>query len=117
MKKVLLEMKMNKYQEALNKIVKSSCPNCIDNNGCSSCDIQKNCNCQAKSWVDTLQELVNKETPKNPIIQGCQVTIHYCPNCKKELIVTNDGIVIYKTKTNYCDECGQKLDWSDEDEL
>lgn len=60
---------MNRYQKALNKIVKSSCPNCIDENGCSSCDIEKVCNATAKSWVDTLQKLIDKETPKKPKIE------------------------------------------------
>ena len=51
---------MNRHQQALNRIVKSCCPNCIDENGCSSCDIEKVCNATAKSWVDTLQKLINE---------------------------------------------------------
>ena len=54
---------MNKYQEVLNKIVKSCCPNC-STNGCKGCTIEKICNATAKQWVDTLQELVDKtKTP------------------------------------------------------
>ena len=34
--------------------------------------------------------------------------IHYCPNCGERLF---DDV-----EQNYCDVCGQKLDWSDEDE-
>ena len=50
----------DKFQKALNRIVKSSCPNCHDENGCTSCDIEKICNATAKYWVDTLQELVDQ---------------------------------------------------------
>lgn len=73
-----------------------------------------------KEEFDLLQELVDKATPKKPVIRGLSVdthtAIHTCPVCDKELIMTNNEIVIYKTKTNYCDNCGQKLDWSDNDE-
>lgn len=102
---------MNKYQEALNKI-----KNMGDKDLFNEFHIE---------WVDTLQELLNKTTPlldkatpMKPIIRGLSGAIHTyvhtCPVCGKELIVTNNETVIYKTKTNYCDECGQKLDWSGE---
>ena len=45
---------MNNYQKALNKIVKSSCPNCNDENGCLNCDIKHICNALAKDCVDKL---------------------------------------------------------------
>lgn len=101
---------MNKYQDALNKIVKSCCSNCIDENGCSSCDIEKICNATAKSWVNTLQELVDKETPNKPSYLnygGYKIGNWHCPKC--------DNIV--DKNYGYCKHCGQKLeDWSDEDE-
>ena len=52
----------NKYQESLNKIIRSCCPYCYDDNGCQNCEIKQICNATAKSWVDTLQELVDKES-------------------------------------------------------
>ena len=58
---------MNKYQEALNKIIRSCCPYCYDDNGCQNCKIKQTCNATAKSWVDTLQELVDKETPMKTV--------------------------------------------------
>lgn len=94
---------MNKYQEAYSYIK-------------HYCELDDDC----VKWplyqrsIRSLQELVDKETPKKPVIRGLSVAIHTCPVCDKELIVTNDEIVIYKTKTNYCDNCGQRLDWSDE---
>ena len=104
---------MNEYQKALNKIVNSSCPNCTDDNGCSSCDIQKICNCHAKSWVNTLQKLVDKENPMKPIDGMTGLTFKdahkckLCPKCKGK------GMAI-KKEWKYCPNCGQKLDWSDE---
>lgn len=50
----------DKYQKALNKIVKSSCPNCRDENGCASCSIERICNATAKDWVNALQELIDQ---------------------------------------------------------
>lgn len=93
---------MNKYQEALNN---------LKNMGDKDLYNERHL-----EWAGTLQELVYKATPKKPIIQGLSVAIHTCPVCDKELIVTNDEIVIYKTKTNYCDNCGQRLDWSENNE-
>jgi hypothetical protein len=92
---------MNKYQKALDNLKTMG-----------DKDLYNERNTE---WCNILQELVDKETPKKPIIRGLSgVAIHTCPVCNKELIVTNDEIVIYKTKTNYCDECGQRLDWGDE---
>lgn len=80
-----------------------------------------------RHYLDELYELIeehkkikDKTTPKKPIVRGLSgamyTCVHTCPVCGKELIVTNNETVIYKAKTNYCDECGQKLDWSDTNE-
>jgi|GEM_PF-5397019 len=58
---------MNKYQEALNNLIKVSCPK---GRCCKECDFEKICNCEAKSYIDTLQELVDKATPKKADIWG-----------------------------------------------
>lgn len=69
---------------------------------------------------DTLQELVDKETPKKVYkgdysnIDPLQFGWCHCPNCKKGLIP-----ISYKKAiklANYCLHCGQKLDWSKENE-
>lgn len=98
---------MNKYQEALDKIVKSCCPNC-DTEGCKDCSIEKICNATAKDWVDTLQELLDKETPKEiklryeDTIHETTVSIPCCPCCKSDLEYDEQ---------KYCHECGQKIEW------
>lgn len=61
--------------------------------------------------LKTLQELVDKETPvktiKEPIIRDrYRLYKNYCPICKQELLILG----------NYCLHCGQKVDWSGDDE-
>lgn len=106
---------MNKYQEALNKIVKSCCPNCTTN-GCKDCSIEKICNATAKSWVDRLQELVDKATPKKVKIiydddwdefGNRMIFEERCPICNEDIGDVGGA---------YCHSCGQALDWSDEDD-
>ena len=75
---------MNKYQEALNKIIRSCCSYCEDDNGCQNCEIKQRCNATAKSWVDTLQELVNKEESMKPVRKG-KLNWYHCPCCDKSL--------------------------------
>ena len=84
---------MNKYQEVLNRIAKY----CRVNNGS-----------MLEGDLNILQELVDKATPKKPIISsydefGCVdfYEHHYCPNCKN------------KVDEAYCPACGQKIDWSE----
>lgn len=102
---------MNKYQEALEFLVKASDCDCKE---CEECSINKFC--YKYEAIQTVQKLVDKKIPKKPIIRclsgAIYTCVHTCPVCGKELIVTNNETVIYKTKTNYCDECGQRLDWS-----
>ena len=88
---------MNKYQEALDFVKKH-----LD----SKQDLEK---------VEVLQELVDKTTPKKPINRinyRTDINAYYCPNC-------NGFICNYYDKDNerddYCCNCGQALDWSDED--
>lgn len=100
---------MNKYQEALKFLGEYSL-------GCAVTNHKDDTIKVINDYRQTLQELVDKETPKKPVIRGLSFAMHTCPICDKELIITNDETVIYKTKTNYCDNCGQKLDWSDNDE-
>ena len=78
---------MNKYQDALNKLVGIR----TDFRGGKIFMQEK---------INILQELVDKETPKKPL--GLSI----CPNCQNRLYIDQ----------KYCDKCGQKLDWSKENE-
>ncbi len=91
---------MNKYQEALDRLVKHSCP---QRTSCNECDMKGYCNRIAKDWIDVLQELVGKATPKKPKKDGCP----FCgmPNIRSEE---------WDNEFDYCPNCGQALDWDDE---
>lgn len=54
---------------------------------------------------------VEKQRPKKPINPDDDYGTFKCPNCNG-LIFTEDRFETHK----YCLLCGQKLDWSDEDE-
>lgn len=98
---------MNKYQKALNNLKILDYEDLYDDR-----DLE---------WCETLQELVDKETPKKPIEkfisdgydeQGTfKNKIIQCPNCEFELY--NEYECIDYT-FNYCPKCGQRIDWSDE---
>lgn len=106
-------------QEALNKLVKASCPNC-DGEGCKGCSIEKICNCKAKYWIDRIQRDIDKakkydekETPKKVIEFTSEITnseeaytFFTCTDCRM-LLLPNQ---------KYCSHCGQKLDWSDDED-
>ncbi|MFR7590239.1 MAG: hypothetical protein ACLUVC_02255 [Longibaculum sp.] len=102
---------MNKYQEALDNIVRVSCPK---GKSCRECDFIEICNCEAKSYIDKLQELVDKETPKKVITKnkhmgyGTYEEQSYCSRCGANLTIEYGYA--------YCHRCGQALDWSDKDE-
>lgn len=89
---------MNKYQEAIairNAYIQTeSGTKCLDD--------------YYKERFDTLQELVDKETPKkvlNKHKEYCFPSAYrlsgICPNCKNHV-----------DESKYCSRCGQKLDWS-----
>ena len=83
---------MNEYQEALDEL---------------SLDVK---GLEENELIKTLQELVDKEKSRKPIThtQEGVYAIPLCPKCKKPL---NE----HKDKPNYCSNCGQHIDWSDEE--
>lgn len=98
---------MNKYQEALDYLTGLERKEVFKRIG----DVVPHPN------SDTLQELVDKATPKkvchtfapHPTIEYDQeFDYFYCPNCGEW--------VNEKCMDNYCSICGQALDWSDKDE-
>lgn len=87
---------MNKYQEALNNYSEN-----VDYRDYST----KTVDIVNESY-DTLQELVDKETPmKVNKIDWTSTVIYRCVKCGKKI-----------TNGNYCINCGQKLDWGGDDE-
>lgn len=95
---------MNKYQEAMNYLWKSY-------------DEHKIYGIASRGYLDILQELVDKETPKKSIdieFDPCGDLMLCCPNCHHGVvpIPTYNGNKYYPR----CPFCGQKLKEGDEDE-
>ena len=84
---------MNKYQEALDYFWKFYNENAIEGS------------MLFRHYLDELQELVDKATPKKPEQRSQVWNIFMCPNCH---------CAVDDTYQKYCEECGQMLR-SDED--
>jgi len=56
----------------------------------------------------TLKEAVEKQIPQRPLDFGDKA--YLCPNCRRNNFY--DGTETLN-KTNFCNYCGQALDWSD----
>ena len=69
-----------------------------------------------KQQLKTLQELVDKATPKKPINQSTPLVRQgYCPNCKGELRKLGSRNEVVIEGQPYCCSCGQALDWSEDE--
>lgn len=98
----------NKYQEALDNTIS-------DIEYCYNDSFEEVPEKRLKE-VELLQQLVDKETPKEPIDKGFKNDIlqYKCPTCKIGKVgrIIDNG---WKTKgegfTNYCPNCGQKIKW------
>lgn len=69
-----------------------------------------------KYCLERLQELVDKETPKEPIlytdvIHGEEKNIYQCPKCSS-FLGYEEECKEEEYQSLYCSGCGQKLDWS-----
>ncbi len=72
-----------------------------------------------KKYEDTgltpeqVHELKERYTKKKPDENGCPEKTHYkCPNCGYiSLTIYADGYCL-GNMPNYCEQCGQKIDWS-----
>lgn len=90
--------KVNKYQESLHFLRNED----LTNIGNDKIEL-------LYFHLDNIEELVDKATPIKPIIipTDRNILIFECPKCRQ------------RTHTNfprdYCGECGQKLDWSEEE--
>ncbi len=95
---------MNKYKEALNILV-----GYMTGFRGGKTIIQE--------YINTLQELVDKATPKKPTFlnyDGYKIKIGnwQCPHCNKTIII-DDRMASFP---KHCDDCDQLLDWSDDNE-
>lgn len=89
---------MNKYQEALLDIQYIYA---------QSQKYKKLQKYNAKRQLETLQELVDKATPKKPVNWKAERRLNgavefNCPVCNR----------LYTERVNFCSSCGQAIDWS-----
>lgn len=111
---------MNKYQEALITVSKSCKSLAMEFSFSKICDTDKKA-------LNILKELVDKETPKKVIKEtiydaydcndrsiGFEYEIKNCPNCNLDLVNETEDRDF--EDWDYCPNCGQKLDWSDEND-
>ena len=67
-----------------------------------------------------IKELVDKATPKKPIQIRCEPNeewdkeevLYECPNCGESAIYDFE----YNKRFKCCSHCGQRIDWSDEND-
>ena len=97
---------MNKYQEALNRI--------LDDDYDFPHDFYGEDKATTKERdADIMQELVDRATPKRPVTKG-GYTDFKCPVCGRR--VRSGKGSSSRQKDNVCQRCFQVLDWSDENE-
>lgn len=87
----------NKYQEALDNAISDIAYKHYD----FGFDVPE----ERLKEIDLLQELVDKETPKDINLNygeiQSNILYYYCPNCDSKV----------KDKSKYCSNCGQKIKW------
>lgn len=87
----------NKYQEALDELERAYRNVTLDDD-------------LTNDKRDTLQELVDKETPMKPIHLGGNK--YSCKNCSMAFELNSK---VRFVNNQYCDVCGQKIDWSNDE--
>lgn len=92
---------MNKYQEALEYLTEEAYSNYFR----KYVQTSKEKVTLFKS-SEALQELVDRATPKKPIQKAAGRTV--CPNCERS--------IAREVSPRYCIVCGQRLDWSENNE-
>lgn len=94
----------NKYESAFNVAIRYGfCGDCrkkLDHKRCEGFDCYENS-------VKVIAEALEKQIPKKPIMVKDRAETYYiCSECEMEVDKFDD---------NYCSDCGQKLDWSNEE--
>lgn len=106
---------MNKYQKAYDylSLYIASCP-FEDTEEDSHIEYGTQSHFKFEQWK-TIKELVDRATPKKPLIdENWEMAGYYyvCPNCRSLLCKFGKEY----DYGFYCSQCGQELDWSEEDD-
>ena|SRR5690554_3531098 len=67
--------------------------------------------------VEIIKELVERDTPKKPLLVEISAeNIHHydCSSCNTNINI-GDSIGYNKVFNRFCKECGQRLDWKEEE--
>ena len=107
------------YEEVLN-IIKNE-RECVKRQNGSFCDNQKDCkNCDLVipnecviEVYDITIEAIKKQIQMNPENHSGRYTDNLCPLCGKR-IKSGQGSSS-RERTNWCNHCGQAIDWSEEE--
>lgn len=95
---------MNKYHEALIKMERNTDEGIDELTG-------EGIGSYIQSEIDLLKELANKETPLKPKrVEYMFGEYNICRKCESYLM-EDDNLNL----PNYCYNCAQKIDWSDEE--
>ena len=64
---------------------------------------------------EVIHKACEKQIPKKPktYLVNMKHIDFLCPNCKKRIISKVDGEWLAGKNQKFCDECGQALDWSE----
>ena len=98
---------MNKYQEALNYLVSDGTHKTLHSWG-DEIEVETE---HGEESLNLLQELVDKATPMKPT--KLENGKYSCDSCA--MAFTVKYLKNRFLSHTYCDVCGQKLDWSDEE--
>lgn len=90
---------MPQDDKALDNLIKISCSKKVS---CTECDLKNSYNSLVKGYINTLQESIDKATPKPPYYVYADEPL--CPYCHGALYEPEER----------CDVCDQCIDWSDE---
>ena len=61
----------------------------------------------------TLNECVEKQCAKAVLTRADMYMVNFkCPRCCNTIVSKAGAVFVGGRRSNYCDECGQKLDWS-----
>ena len=105
--------KLRAYHKCQRLQVKGICEDCNEKlcDNCDLCYAQGNTGEHIKSIEIAIQAL-EKQIPKKVVKDG--KLSYKCPCCGESATTeTGDSFIDYLL--DYCDGCGQKLDWSDEE--
>lgn len=94
-------------EEAFNVVVKYGfCGNCrqkFEGEHCIKCDCYQR--------VKFIKEALEKQIPKKPVFEPGSDEILQCQGCGADLAWTSS--LKPKYRADYCERCGQAVDWSD----